>query len=246
MKREYHSVEQNTESWHKLRCGRFTASVIDELFTKPRSKKDRESGVLSDTAKKCVRRVAYERFSGTPRPNLLQDLRSIQHGHMYEPVAAKWYSDFTGKTLSNLGFVSVGDYAGVSVDRIIEGGEGILEIKCPISYDIHRDNLEIRSGEDLKKAHRAYWHQVQMQLWAIEDAEYAHWASFYYKYMNDPENSERALHVVKVERDETLDFESLILSTLDYMHEREVMYASHSLYMNQFWNNDPLDDGFDF
>ena len=53
--------------WMKKRAGSFTSSQIGKLFTEPRSKEDKASGKLSETAKTYIMDKVSELLTGTIR-----------------------------------------------------------------------------------------------------------------------------------------------------------------------------------
>lgn len=83
-------------------------------------------------------------------------------GHMHEPIAAEWYEKITGEQTKVIGFLPYEDYAGCTPDRQVERTTRLIEIKCPANTDNH---VRLFAGLDnLKKAKKEYYWQIQMQL----------------------------------------------------------------------------------
>lgn len=118
MKPKHHKIEQNTEEWMALRCGRFTASTFKNLFVE-KSK----AGYNNE-----IYRVVFERLTGeTPDSYTSKDM---DRGHEVEPFARKEYEMASFNDTQDGGFWSLGKYIGASPDALINGN-GLLEIKCP-------------------------------------------------------------------------------------------------------------------
>jgi len=73
-------MQQGSEEWLQARCGMITASNFHRAMTDPKTKKDKDAGVLSQTASTFLDEVVAEMDSGVP----------IAHG---ATVAMKWGSE---------------------------------------------------------------------------------------------------------------------------------------------------------
>ena len=62
--RTTYDIQQGTDKWFALRLGVFTSSQIANLMTEPRSKKDKEAGLLSQTAISYIESKAVEVIYG--------------------------------------------------------------------------------------------------------------------------------------------------------------------------------------
>lgn len=62
-----------------------------------------------------------------------ESLKNMAHGTAYEPIAREWYQSTTGSEVEEVGLVvpKWNLHLGSSVDGIVKGEKGILEIKCP-------------------------------------------------------------------------------------------------------------------
>ena len=204
MKTKKYYGEQNTEQWHQLRLGLFTASEIYRLFVEPKTKKAKEEGQWSDTAYKYIKEKACE--------VIYQDREEIRQndamiwGHENEPLASEWFEsktlEFVDKGEKKIQFVSVGKYAGLSPDDTIEGFVP-SEYKCPKSRLVHLDHLSILNAEDLKKFSKQKFYQVHFQIWGL-GAEFGYWSSFDPRLLNNEETIHKAIHTIKIERCEEI------------------------------------------
>lgn len=145
---------QGTKEWHKARAGRFTGSGVYKLLVQPRSKSDREAGVLSETAKSYILEKAYERISGH-----YQDVSSaaIEWGNDHEDDARMYYEADTGNQVTEVGFLEWGEFGGGSPDGLV-GDDGMIEIKCPFNGVNH---LRYIMSEDFAKEYKDHYCQMQ-------------------------------------------------------------------------------------
>lgn len=115
----WHDVEQNSEEWYALRCGKFTASSFSELL----------SAKSTLGYKKLINHVVFERLTGEKPESYHSTF--MDRGHEIEPIAAEHYEMQTFLETKPGGFFEYDDYTGCSPDRIV-GEDGLLEIKSPI------------------------------------------------------------------------------------------------------------------
>jgi hypothetical protein len=147
------------------RIGKFTASRIDDLFSEPKLKADKEAGKLSDTAMKYVYEKLSEITTGTVRK---MDNWSLEWGNNWEPVAAgkilESFPDFVYLGKENPEFFPYSDFSGGSPDGHHNNGRVVDEIKCPENPAIHIAYCMIENNEQLRKASKDYYHQIQMNM----------------------------------------------------------------------------------
>lgn len=148
MKAQIHTkLEQGSPEWHDLRLGRVGGSNCSGLLvSKDRSGNWKDGPVL------------------TLACNLLDDLErgyenffsneAMEHGLLYEPVAAEKYAQIHFCEPYKVGYVSLGDHFGVSPDRWIGKGKSI-EIKCPLKKEFRR---VLYTNEPTKSyIYKCYW-----------------------------------------------------------------------------------------
>lgn len=144
-------IEQKTEEWHQLRCGKFTGSQFADLMS---VKKD---GSPSKARLDVIWRVASERIQGyqPSGPNSY----SLRWGTDNEPLAREAYELHTGEFVEEVAFVQHPDFdfVGVSPDGHINDDGGI-EIKAPKCPEIHLQRFINGVPEE-------YMPQIQGALW---------------------------------------------------------------------------------
>ena len=114
----YYDIEQNSDEWMALRCGKFTASMFKDLFAKE----------TTQTYQDAIYKIVFERLTGEVPESFSNDW--MQRGHELEQEASDWYSLTTGYEVLNGGFFKLSDWIGASPDGLI-GEDGLIEIKCP-------------------------------------------------------------------------------------------------------------------
>lgn len=170
----FHNVTQNSEEWHKLRCGKFTASMFGNLF----SKKD------SVAYRNAINNVVHQIITGEVEETYKN--ADMERGHEWENLAAQHYELTTFKNISNGGFWELNKYVGCSPDRLVDD-DGILEIKT------HKGAIMIDVLVN-KKSPLFDPYQIQGQLLCTGRK----WCDFIaYNHKHKP-------FVQRVERDETL------------------------------------------
>jgi len=192
----YHfDIVQGTWEWDEIRLGRITGSGVSALMSDPRSKKDKELGLLSDGAKSYILQKVSECQLGYSGDKI--EIKQFEWGHKYEPEARDYYQIQEGVIAIEVGFVEYNKWIGISPDSLI-GNDGGLEIKCPYKNQIHLKYLELKNQDDLMKVEKGYFYQIMMALW-ITGRSWWDFVSY------DPRmtNSFR-FHKVRVERDESV------------------------------------------
>lgn len=185
-------AEQRTDDWRTERLGHVTASRASDLLSEPRSKADREAGLLSASAYSYFLELLAEHLTGTPTPS--PTTWAMEHGNTWEDWARRIYTEVTGRKVQTCGFIEhqFVTGAGCSPDGLV-GDAGLIEIKCPYTYREHLRSLVVGTVE------KAYMAQMQFQLW-ITGREWCDFVSY------DPrqERPEIAFCCVRVERDSKL------------------------------------------
>jgi hypothetical protein len=175
-----YNIQQGTEEWDKIRCGRFTSSewhklmecgkremTKEELVARPKTGKGSKTTLVPDPSKmgekgiKYIRQKVWETLTGQPVQSPYA--YPLVYGKETEPIAVEYIEKkFDWKTEA-VGFQVFGEYAGGSPDRLI-GEDAGLEIKCP-SSDVQIDYLMLTDHHDLKRNHPDhYWQCVSLML----------------------------------------------------------------------------------
>jgi putative phage-type endonuclease len=147
-------MDQRSYEWFAARRQRVTASMMGAVL-----------GLSPHvTRAQMMRRMVREALG---EPSEFEGNIATDYGNRNEPGALIEYQMITGRTVSPVGFIPVGEWAGASPDGLL-GDDGILEIKCPFS-------LRDKAVPDFKTLEEQphYYAQVQFQLWAT-GREYAH------------------------------------------------------------------------
>lgn len=157
-----HNIEQHSEAWHYLRCGRVTGTRFKSLM----------AGETTATYKDLITQLACEIITGQQEDAYVS--ADMERGTMLEPVAREAYEMEFGQEVRQVGFITPDDsefteWVGISPDGILQDG-GLLEIKCP-KYKTHLEYIEA------DKLPSEYRYQVQGQLFVTE-APYCDFMSY--------------------------------------------------------------------
>jgi hypothetical protein len=158
-------MENKKEDWLEKKCGSFSASNIDCLFSDPKSIKDKELGLLSDTAMTYIKSKAAELLTGIYPETFTT--KEMQWGLDNEPYAVEIliekYRCVTYYGNDNPTFFPLTNFSGASPDGLYHSV--IFDVKCPNS-STHIDYLLMSKKSDpsaaLKAYEKKYWHQLQM------------------------------------------------------------------------------------
>lgn len=163
----YFNVQQGSDSWSRLRMGRPTSSDFDSLIT-PTGEVSKAKGVKS-----YAHRLIAEILLQTPIRTMAPSY-AMERGKALEPEARDAYCFITNEELEYGGFIT-DDLKrwGCSPDALIKGKNAGIEIKCPLSEEIHMGYLF--DNETLIKD---YAPQVQGQIFAA-GFDYVDMISYY-------------------------------------------------------------------
>jgi predicted phage-related endonuclease len=132
-----HNVEQRSDEWHALRCGKVTGSAANAILA-VRKKGTGELAIRRDLRQRLV----VERLTGIPADDLPYKFKDLQHGIDCEVDAFATYEAVTGDLVTRVGFVEHDELAaGCSPDGVIGDWLGLVEFKCPAS-NTHLDYLK--------------------------------------------------------------------------------------------------------
>lgn len=175
-------IQQGTDEWLALRCGKITASQISAVMSKGRG------SAPSATRANYMAQLAAERLTGVTAEGFKN--AAMDHGNETEPQARAIYSMERGVIVSEVAFVLHPDmpYAGASPDGLV-GDDGMLEIKCPNTAT----HIATLRGASIKGGYQL---QMQWQM-ACTGRKWCDFQSF------DPRLPEYIQsHVTRVPRDE--------------------------------------------
>lgn len=129
-------VDQNTEEWLEMRCGRLGGSSISKIMAN-------YGKAFGEPAKKLAVTMATQQLTG----KILEQSYSNEHmerGHEQEPIAKMLYEQETFCTVTNGGFFDEG-FVGLSPDGLVLD-EGVIEIKSVLAH-VHYSTIK-RMGVD--------------------------------------------------------------------------------------------------
>ena len=125
-------IEQGTDEWFAIRCGKVTASRVADVIATTKS------GYSASRANYEAQLIC-EILTGKPAESFTN--AAMQWGTETEPLARAQYELKTGEMVNQIGFVvhPMIEQAGASPDGLI-GEDGCIEIKCP-NTSTHLDTL---------------------------------------------------------------------------------------------------------
>jgi len=151
-------TDQRSDRWHSLRMGRPTASQFDRIVL--------PNGKASGKARGYLYELLWQRLTGQSTDKDLSRVPAVQWGIQHEDEAAQQFEAIEGKRLKRIGFCLSDDgRIGCSPDRVIDGTNEGVEIKCP-EGPTHIGNLlaplelNVAGGDPLER----YFAQVQGQI----------------------------------------------------------------------------------
>lgn len=174
-------MEQRTDEWFAVRCGKCTASRVADVVAKTRN------GWGASRAN-YMAQLVVERLTGQPAESYIN--AAMQHGIDTEPEARTAYEFYRDCEVTQVAFTDHPSIpmSGASPDGLV-GNDGMVEIKCPNSAT-HIESLLGASIPD------KYIIQMQWQM-ACEGREWCDFVSY------DPRMPEELrLFVERVARDD--------------------------------------------
>jgi hypothetical protein len=174
-------IDQGSEEWEQIRCGRFTSSEIhkimecgkrpmtpEELAARPKKGKGSQTTLVPDPSKmspdglKYINQKVAEVLTGKPKPPAYA--YPLVYGKETEPQAVEYFEQKFGIACEEVGFQPWTDHAGGSPDRLIGTDQG-LEVKCPFASEMQVQYLMLNDRHDLKRMFpEYYWQCVSLML----------------------------------------------------------------------------------
>lgn len=123
----FHDVQQNTDEWMALRCGKATASNFSCFMAN-------DGAAFGDPAKRYALQIALELATGKKAEFSFSN-DHMERGHEQEPVARMLYEEENFVSVQNGGFFCHGTY-GDSPDGLVgtEGGIEVKSVTAPVHY----------------------------------------------------------------------------------------------------------------
>jgi len=157
-----HNIEQGSEAWHHIRCGRVTGTRFASLV----------AGETTKTYKDLVINIACEIITGKAEETYTNAI--MEKGIETEPIARAEYESLFETEVKTIGFITPDEdnkyhnWIGISPDGLL--GAGLIEIKCPL-MKTHFGYIEDN------RLPAEYLNQVQGQLF-VTGLEYCDFISF--------------------------------------------------------------------
>ena len=178
---ETYLMQQGTDAWHEIRCGKVTASRVADIIAKTKTGQ-------SASRANYMAQLVCERLTKTRTESFTN--AAMEHGVTQEPFARAAYEAAQGVMVEEVGFVRhpTIEWAGASPDGLV-GNDGLVEIKCPNTSTMIETLLS-------QKVPGKYITQMQFQM-ACTGRKWTDYVSF------DPRMPAKAqLFVKRVDRDD--------------------------------------------
>lgn len=125
---EFHDIEQNSDVWADLHCGRLTSSNLAKVMANyPKA--------FGEPAKKLAVDLAIEQITGRSGFTSGYSNEHMERGHEQEPLARAMYEADMFCTVTNGGFFC-NDFLGCSPDGLVNH-DGLVEFKSVIASTHH-------------------------------------------------------------------------------------------------------------
>ncbi len=150
-------VQQRTPEWFELRVGKITGSRIGSVI-----------GVNPYKSRAELLKEMAEEINGISSD--FKGNEATRHGELHEPVALSAYQNETGHSVVEQGIIIHADYdfLAYSPDGLVttmDGGERLLEIKCPYSNRIPRQIPAYYKAQV----------QLGMEVMGLEECDFYYW-----------------------------------------------------------------------
>lgn len=148
----------HSPDWYAARCGCVTASNAPVLMVDGKTK-----GIpWGAGAQTYARKLAWQIITGKTRPTYESPI--MQRGNDLEPLAIDWYRLATGfDVVHNTMPIphEVERWIAATPDGIVEGGIGLVQVKCPLEDAL----IDAWLTDEVPKE---YFYQVQFEMWITE------------------------------------------------------------------------------
>ncbi|MGQ5735379.1 lambda exonuclease family protein [Serratia sp. IR-2025] len=183
------AVSQGSDEWKKCRLACITASRVGDILTEPRTKADKEAGLLSGMAESYMMDLIAEVCTGAIPDEI--PARPLLWGKRHED-AARMLFEFENDLTIELPPIYYKDETmrcACSPDGMCSDGRG-LELKSPYTSSQY---VRFRLG-GLDAVKKEYMAQVQYSMWVTGCDEW--WFSNY-----DPRMKKENMHSIIIQKD---------------------------------------------
>lgn len=183
------TISQGSDEWKKCRLACITASRVGDILTEPRTKADKEAGLLSGMAESYMMDLIAEVCTGAIPDEI--PARPLLWGKKHED-AARMLFEFENDLTIELPPIYYKDESmrcACSPDGMCSDGRG-LELKSPYTSSQY---VRFRLG-GLDAVKKEYMAQVQYSMWVTGRDEW--WFSNY-----DPRMRKENMHSIIIQKD---------------------------------------------
>lgn len=183
------AISQGSDEWKKCRLACITASRVGDILTEPRTKADKEAGLLSGMAESYMMDLIAEVCTGAIPDEI--PARPLLWGKKHED-AARMLFEFENDLTIELPSIYYKDESmrcACSPDGMCSDGRG-LELKSPYTSSQY---VRFRLG-GLDAVKKEYMAQVQYSMWVTGRDEW--WFSNY-----DPRMRKENMHSIIIQKD---------------------------------------------
>lgn len=160
------TIEQGSSDWHRMRIGVVTASKVGAILTEPRSKADKESGKMSDSAMTYMYDLIAEIATGVIPDDI--KARPLMWGREHEESARQIFEFEHDVIVENVSLIYKDESmrCGASPDGLCSDGR-MLEIKTPYTSS-QFIRMAVGGIEEIKSQYHA---QVNFQMYCADKSE---------------------------------------------------------------------------
>lgn len=162
---------QRTDEWFLARQGKITASECYLLMQNGRGKDALFSQMCLTYLEKKISTYYFERNAYLEYCDVTQCRnKAVEWGTDFEGDARDRFTEETGIEVLPSPFIPLRKFekfAGGSPDGITEGGDGIIEIKCPFTPETHMRHYRCKDTEVFKRTFEQYYAQMQMNMMCV-------------------------------------------------------------------------------
>ncbi len=215
------------DQWLLERRGKFTASQIFKLFSKPSDIKKRQ--MFGTGAWTYIEERAMERLTDLYERGSLEEVEALRHGKYMEGQAYRYYVEKSGNHSmrwfgdENPLYLTYNRDSGGSPDGLMGESDIIhrgLELKCPMKPAIHWKYMKMKDQYDLKAGAFHYYCQCQF-LMMITKSPVWDFASFDERFRKE----EHKMKIIQLTPDKILQAE-LDIRIAQAVIERDLIVAA--------------------
>lgn len=203
------TIEQRTEAWHKQRVGRITGSIAGGVL-----------GLSPWQTPESILRQMVRAYHGAPSEFVTNP--AVEHGTKHERQAMLCFMRTTGLHVEDVGFLTIGEWAGASPDGLTDDGS-VLELKTPFSC---------RDGKAFKPLAEQPHYYAQCQFEIIASGGDKCYFAQYRAPKGDPfspDYVEEAMEIEVVERN--MHWWEVNMPALTEFHERYIAELDNSAHL---------------